>query len=122
MYIFKSLNKGEVNDKIEAYFKRNIVAYPPYLDELTPIAADEEQFFLSTGAIESHRETETLPLDDGRYGIRGQGRSFKVIIGNYQLSNRFLLIDLYAPQNRMKTYRRCGFSTKKYRIGRNYRG
>lgn len=100
-------------DKIEVYLKRNIVAYPPYLDELTPIAADEEQFFLSAGTIESHRETETLSFDEGRYGIRGQGRSLKVVIGNYQLSDRFLLIDLNAPQNRMKTYRRCGFSKKK---------
>lgn len=109
-------------DKIEVYLKRNIVVYPPYLDELTPIAADEEQFFLSAGTIESHRETETLSFDEGRYGIRGQGRSLKVVIGNYQLSDRFLLIDLKAPQNRMKTYRKCGFSKKKHLIGRNYRG
>lgn len=105
-------------DKIEVYLKRNILAYPPYLDELTPIA-DEEQFFLSAGTIESHRETETLSFDGDRYGIRGQGRNLKVVIGNFQLSDRFLIIDLYAPQNRMKTYRRCGFSTKKYRNGRN---
>lgn len=109
-------------DKIEVYLKRNILAYPPYLDELTPINADEEQFFLSAGTIESHRETEALSFDGDRYGIRGHGRSLKVVIGNFQLSDRFLLIDLYAPKNRMKTYRRCGFSTKKHRIGRNYRG
>jgi hypothetical protein len=102
-------------DKIEVYLKRNIAAFPPSSDALTPIAADEEQFFLSAGTIESHRETETLPVGGGRYGIRGHGRSLKVVICNFQLSDRFLLIDLYAPQNRMRIYRRCGFSTKKYR-------
>lgn len=99
---------------IEVYVKRNTLIYPPsWSDCYVPLEADEEQHLFTAGNMEIKRDEDEL--ENTYQNIPGvlHPQKHKAIVENYQLSDRFILVDLYRPENRLKKYRRCGFSTKR---------
>lgn len=97
---------------IDVYIKRNLASYSPRWDDsYLPMQADEEQHLLSAEVMNVNRVQ-----DDETY--RGKTvlyypNNFQAVIENYRLSERFILIDLVQPVERLKKFRRCGFSTKR---------
>ena len=97
---------------IEVFIKRNIAMYPPRWDDsYLPMQAYEELHLLSAEVMNVNRDQE----DETYRGktVMYYPNNFQVVIENYRLSEQFILIDLLRPAERLKKYRRCGFSTKK---------
>lgn len=97
---------------IEVFIKRNIAIHPPSLDDsYLPMQAVEELHLLSAEVMNVNRDQE----DETYRGntVIFYPNKYQAVIENYRLSERFILIDLFGPVERLKKYRRCGFSTKK---------
>lgn len=97
---------------IEVYIKRNIAIHPPSWDEsYLPMQAYEELHLLTAEVMNVNRDQEDETYREKT--VMYYPNNYQAVIENYRLSQRFILIDLLRPVERLKKYRRCGFSTKK---------
>ena len=97
---------------IEVYIKRNIAIHPPSWDEsYLPMKAYEELHLLTAEVMNVNRDQEDETYREKT--VMYYPNNYQAVIENYRLSQRFILIDLLRPVERLKKYRRCGFSTNK---------
>lgn len=97
---------------IQIFIKRDLARFPRDFGEMVPNF--EEMLLMSAESIEVVKE----PGYESRreYGMAWYHPPGKYIavIERFRMSPRFILVDLEAPEKRLKKYRRCGFSTRKY--------
>lgn len=111
---YKSNRQGDSRMNVQIFIKRNLARYPRNFDETYSLCDDEEMFLMSGESAEVAKDLDHEYRAE--FGIlkRNQLGSHTVKIEGFYLSPRFILVDLEAPEKRLKEYRRCGFSTKKY--------
>ena len=99
---------------VQVYLKRDLARFPRSWDEYScPFEAEEESYLMSANMIEITRD-DADEVDKKRSWYSVSNPMYTAVIEDYHISDRFILIDLERPKKRVKQYRRCGFSTKKW--------
>ncbi len=94
--------------------KRNLARFPRSWDTNSyPFEVEEESYLMSANMIEITRD-DADEFDKKRSCYFVPNPMYTAVIEDYHISDRFILIDLERPKKRVKQYRRCGFSTKKW--------
>ena len=86
---------------VQVYLKRDLARFPRSWD------------LMSANMIEITRD-DADEFDKKRSWYSVPNPMYTAVIEDYHISDRFILIDLERPKKRIKQYRRCGFSTKKW--------
>ncbi len=99
---------------VQVYLKRDLARFPRSWDTNShPSEAEEEGYLMSANMIEITRD-DADEFDKKRSWYSVPNPMYMAVIEDYHISDRFILIDLERPKKRIKQYRRCGFSTKKW--------